>query len=1506
MFTSPRTPSANSVKSNKPMNTNRSNLLRTAFRTLAISALPVAAHAQNIISVNFGANETDGSINTGSALTAGALPIAGTFWNNMTGATQTTPQTLINNVGGASGASVTWSSANTWRSGSPGGTATSQNGNLTKGYLDDGGAGPIVNVSNVPYLSYNVYVIRGSDQGGATNNANANYRPLTVNGTNFQGNQPLNTLSTATIVGGAATTGYNWTNNDTLLDGRNYHVATNQSGLSLVVRGNTGTGRGPIAGVQIQDAYTGTLRYWDIDDTVAGAGGATPSGTWDTTTANWNNAAGDGTAAVWTGVNQAAVFSAGNGATGNYTVTVSGTQTADAVIREEGNLTLSGGTIDLVNAGVIRSFGAGGTLTIDSDITSLAGVSFDGAGSHVLNGNAAYPGGTNISSPFNISATGEITGTSSVNVNGVTAIVDGTLSATGSINLNSASILGEGTIVAGGNVNLNNLGVDNNLTLAGAGSITASAGALLINRGSVTMNGNATMSVRNLFNTTGGITATLNVNDSASVTVSEFMTLGDNTAAAMVVNQAGGTVTNNGTVNNPGGNSMSNRWGHWGSAATTTYNLSGGSLNLTAAPLYLSWDSAATLNISGTGVANLKGVNMGFGTRVQTSTINLNPGGTLNIGSDGIVTGGLTNKNINLNGGTLGALADWTTTRPMNITANSVVDTTGGNISLGGAITGTGNLTLQGGKTVVLGGVNTFTGTTTVTGNTTLLFGLLGGHSPTVTVEPGSTIGGGNLGTPGVGVANNIVAQNGSKSVFRISSGVSDQINVLDLNIDTSHTLTVIPTGVVAANTVFPVIDYATLTGAGYAGINVVSGNPRLTISKEPDDGSTLSVKVDSFDSVVWKGTDGTNPTLWDINTTQNWQTDSTLVGTKFLQNDVVIFDDTAATSAVTLVGAVAPASTLFNHSTLNYSLAGSGITGAGGLSKDGTGTLELRNDNTYVGNTVVTNGLLRIGDGTSGSIANGTVQVDGGNLEVKMAAASNYARPTTLALGTQLSFTGTGDLATTATISGDGNLLVDRAGTVLHTGAANLLLGTVTVNSGTLAVDGSQQNNRFANNKLITVNPGAAFEYRGVNATPTALNSIDLAVTSGTLRSVSGASALATDSHGHMRNITLDSSTMELNYAGTGTAYNGESIQINGGFNVVGTAPSAINTGVGGDATNTGIALVGAGNTFTIADVTGTPAADLTVNAELEANDGGGGILNKAGAGTMVLNNACSYTGATNVQAGALLVNSTLASNGITVSSGATLGGTGSTAAPLTVSVGGTVAPGASAGDLAVGTTVLSGSYACEIDGLNADTLVVTGNIDLTGSTLALSVLGGGATEASYTIATYTGTLTGTFATVTGLPPGYAVNYDTAGEIRLVSGSDAYGDWETLNGIAGAGAEVDSDGDGIPNGIEFVIGGDPSGPASDSSALLPTITTDATYLNFTFRRSDDSTSYGPFVEYGSDLTGWTEAEAGVNGVVINEIDDGFGAGVDSIEVKIPRALAVGARLFSRLKVTIP
>ena len=72
------------------------------------------------------------------------------------------------------------------------------------------------------------------------------------------------------------------------------------------------------------------------------------------------------------------------------------------------------------------------------------------------------------------------------------------------------------------------------------------------------------------------------------------------------------------------------------------------------------------------------------------------------------------------------------------------------------------------------------------------------------------------------------------------------------------------------------------------------------------------------------------------------------------------------------------------------------------------------------------------------------------------------------------------------------------------------------------------------------------------------------------------------------------------------------------------------------------------------------------------------------------------------------------------------------------------------------------------------------------------------------------------------------------------------------------------------------------------------------------FRRSDDSAAYDPVVEYGSNLTGWTVAEGGVNGVTILEEDDAFGTDIDRVTVTLPRALDDGSKMFARLRIDIP
>ena len=285
------------------------------------------------------------------------------------------------------------------------------------------------------------------------------------------------------------------------------------------------------------------------------------------------------------------------------------------------------------------------------------------------------------------------------------------------------------------------------------------------------------------------------------------------------------------------------------------------------------------------------------------------------------------------------------------------------------------------------------------------------------------------------------------------------------------------------------------------------------------------------------------------------------------------------------------------------------------------------------------------------------------------------------------------------------------------------------------------------------------------------------------------------------------------------------------------------------------------------------------------------------------------TYTGTTAVTGGTLLVNGNqgLASGTVTVGTGATLGGTGTIGGAINAQAGSVVSPGTLIGTLSTTAPVtLSGSLDVELNVTDSDRLAVGGSLTLSGATLdvtALDVPG----QPAYVIASY-GILSGTFSSVTGIPAGYGIDYNYNGlnQIALVAGGDAYGDFETANGISGAGSGTDSDNDGIPNGIEFVIGGDPSGPGSDSSALLPTVSVDGTYLNFVFRRTDASVSYDPFVEYGSSLAGWTRANAGESGVIINEEGDFFGAGTDRITVRIPRVLAVDTKLFARLRIDIP
>ncbi|MGQ0590908.1 MAG: beta strand repeat-containing protein, partial [Sphingosinicella sp.] len=183
---------------------------------------------------------------------------------------------------------------------------------------------------------------------------------------------------------------------------------------------------------------------------------------------------------------------------------------------------------------------------------------------------------------------------------------------------------------------------------------------------------------------------------------------------------------------------------------------------------------------------------------------------------------------------------------------------------------------------------------------------------------------------------------------------------------------------------------------------------------------------------------------------------------------------------------------------------------------------------------------------------------------------------------------------------------------------------------------------------------------------------------------------------------------------------------------------------------------LSGAGNVFLGArnlDLLGL-GGDMTISGVIA--DGGefggaGGSLTWAGAGTLTLSAANTYTGATIINGGTLLVTGAIAGSTVTVNGGATLGGTGTVGA-TSIADGGTLAPGTSIGTLSNAGNLsfaANGNFLVEVAAASADRVNVSGSATLAGTLTALGLGGTFSAGTRYTLLTAANGLTGTFGSL-------------------------------------------------------------------------------------------------------------------------------------------------------------
>ncbi|HEY3897722.1 MAG TPA: NF038122 family metalloprotease, partial [Chthoniobacter sp.] len=995
------------------------------------------------------------------------------------------------------------------------------------------------------------------------------------------------------------------------------------------------------------------------------------------------------------------------------------------------NFTIHSLTINDTKAVTINS---GGAFTLTISGAAGTGITVNsGAGKFTLNANLTFAGSSNTITVNNFAGavingviggnnglikagTGTLTLEQANDYKGSTTVAQGTLFTTVSGALPSTTNLVMGTAgsVIAGVLNLdgtsqtiNGLSLASGNTGATSNVITTTGGASTLTVSSTTTNssyGGSITGAISLVKAGAGTTLTLNGFNTYSgtttitggtVLVGTSTTAGALGTGAVSVNSGSGLTLVN-ITSNTFANSVSNGVSGVGtltisSAATNT--LSGVLSDGAAGQLALTQSGTGTTILSNTNTySGTTSVNAGTlqvnGSLAAGSTVNIATAGTLsgtgeingdvtmtgagtiNLGSGAVIGGGLTITGGKWNGfGTVdGAVtsSSGTFTLNGNLTTNTQLSVTGG--TLAGTGTLTGLLVYSSSSSATFGGVITGNngGVTLNSGTGTLT--LTGANSPSGT----STVNSGTL-QIGNGTSGNF----GNGSVMVNGSGIL----VTDL----------------ATNATFaPSVDLTSATAtlkATQAGTNTLSGVISGSgILDQNGSGTTILTGANTFNGAtnVNAGTlqigNGTSGNLGGGNVT--------VLGSSALAIDMA--DGTTLSSNVSL-----------GTSTTLKAIESSGTTTLSGVIS-GSGTF----NQTGAGTTIIANGTTDTYTGAT-NISAGTLDVEG-----SLGAGSTV------------------NIATAGTLSGGGT--VNGKATLTGNGTINLSGGSI---DGTLAITGGNWTGTGTVNSLVT-SSGGVFNLTGGLTAAAGVNVTGGMLTgngtlTGSLNYTSSASStfagvIAGGATGS--SLTLNNASATLTLTGTST-YAGPTT-ITAGTLQIGDSNSGNLMGT------SGITISGTGKL--VLDLAGTASFSPNINLNatgtsvkaLESGTttisgviSGAGSLNQNGTGTTVIPNGTvdSYTGATNVNAGTLEVDGSLAAgSAVNVATTGMLTGTGTINGKATLTGIGTI--GLNGGTIG-GTLAITGGNWTGTGTVDGAVTSTTGAFNLTGTLTApvgLSVTGG------------------------------------------------------------------------------------------------------------------------------------------------------------------------------------